>query len=72
MRLFWPETIRHLEAIAGHSSREQWTGLRDQLRGEQNLVIVFGSEIRGDELASLVKFGSAVAGDEVCLSRGLC
>ncbi len=58
-----------LEAIAGHSSREQWIGLRDQLRGEQNLVIVSGSEIRGADVASLVKFGAGVPGTKfVCLA----
>src|ERR1700730_15872015 len=42
--------------------------LRDQLRGEQNLVIIFGSEIRGVDVASLVKFGSGVPGAKfVCL-----
>ena len=42
--------------------------LREQLRGEQNLVIVFGSEIRGNDIASLVKFGSGVAGAKfICL-----
>ena len=41
---------------------------RDQLRGEQNLVIIFGSEIRGNDIASLVKFGSGVAGAKfICL-----
>jgi len=42
--------------------------LREQLRGEQNLVIVFGSEIRGNDIASLVKFGSGIAGAKfICL-----
>jgi NADH-quinone oxidoreductase subunit G len=42
--------------------------LRDELRREQNLVIIFGSEIRGTDIASLVKFGSALAGTKyVCL-----
>jgi NADH-quinone oxidoreductase subunit G len=41
---------------------------REQLRGEQNLVIVFGAEIRGNDIASLVKFGSGVAGAKlICL-----
>ena len=29
-------------------NKEAWIALREKLRGEQNLVIVFGSEIRGD------------------------
>jgi NADH-quinone oxidoreductase subunit G len=51
------------------SSREQWIALRDKLRGEQNLVIIFGSEVRGQDVASLVKFGSAISGAKfVCLA----
>jgi NADH-quinone oxidoreductase subunit G len=43
--------------------------LRDKLRGEQNLVIIFGSEVRGADIASLVKFGSAIPGAKfVCLA----
>ena len=45
-----------------------WSALRDKLRGEQNLVIIFGSEIRGETIASIVKFGSAVPGAKfLCL-----
>ena len=43
--------------------------LRDQLRGEQNLVIIVDSEVRGAHIASLVKFGSAIPGAKfVCLA----
>ncbi len=43
--------------------------LRDKLRGEQNLVIIFGSEIRGDDVASLVAFGSGISGARfICLA----
>ncbi|MGA8273592.1 MAG: molybdopterin-dependent oxidoreductase, partial [Candidatus Sulfotelmatobacter sp.] len=49
--------------------REQWKSLREKLRGEQNLVIVFGSEFVGEHLSSLVKFGSAITGAKfVCLA----
>lgn len=49
--------------------RSQWTALRDKLRGEQGLVIVFGSEIRGADISSLVKFASGIQGAKlVCLS----
>jgi NADH-quinone oxidoreductase subunit G len=49
-------------------NREAWTGLRDKLRGEQNLIIIFGSELRGNDIASLVKFGSAIEGAKfICL-----
>jgi NADH-quinone oxidoreductase subunit G len=33
------------------------TALRDALRNEPNLMIVFGSELRGDAIDALVKFG---------------
>ena len=48
--------------ISSSTSKDAWIALRDKLRGEQNLVIVFGSEIRGDDLANLVKFGSGISG----------
>jgi NADH-quinone oxidoreductase subunit G len=51
------------------SPHEQWKELRDKLRGEEKLVIIFGSELRGEALTSLVKFGSAVSGAKfVCLA----
>ncbi len=55
--------------ITSSNSKDAWATLRDKLRGEQNLVIVFGSELRGGDLASLVKFGSAIPGAKfVCLA----
>ena len=45
-----------------------WAGLRDKLRSEQNLVIIFGSELRGDAIVSLVRFASGIEGAKlVCL-----
>ena len=53
---------------AGDSPAQDWTALRDKLRAEQNLVIIFGSEIRGNDIASLVAFGSAIPGAKfICL-----
>jgi len=46
-----------------------WAALRDKLRGEKNLIVIFGSEIVGASIASLVKFGSSIEGAKfVCLS----
>ncbi|HTZ95547.1 MAG TPA: NADH-quinone oxidoreductase subunit NuoG [Terriglobales bacterium] len=46
-----------------------WAALRDKLRAEQNLVIIFGSELRGETIASLAKFASGIAGAKlICLS----
>src|SRR3989440_4953143 len=47
---------------------EQWLPLREKLRGEQNLAIMFGSELPGDAIAELVKFASSIPGAKlVCL-----
>jgi NADH-quinone oxidoreductase subunit G len=54
--------------VTENTNREAWTAMRDKLRAEQNLVIIFGSELRGDAIASLVKFGSEIpAAKFVCL-----
>jgi NADH-quinone oxidoreductase subunit G len=56
-------------ADTGGSNKEGWSALRDKLRAEQNLVIIFGSEIRGGDIASLVTFGSAISGAKfICLA----
>jgi NADH-quinone oxidoreductase subunit G len=59
-----------VDAIANEkTNRDAWISLRDKLRGEQNLIIIFGSEIRGNDIASLVKFGSTLQGAKfVCLA----
>jgi NADH-quinone oxidoreductase subunit G len=55
--------------ISSSTNKDAWVALRDKLRGEQNLVIVFGAELRGNDLASLVKFGSGISGAKfVCLA----
>jgi NADH-quinone oxidoreductase subunit G len=58
------------DALAGEATnKDAWTALREKLRGEQNLVIIFGSEIRGGDLANLVAFGSGISGAKfVCLA----
>jgi len=55
--------------IGASTNKDAWVALRDKLRGEQNPVVVFGSELRGDDLASLVKFGSEISAAKfVCLA----
>ncbi|MCU1300088.1 MAG: NADH-quinone oxidoreductase, chain [Candidatus Sulfotelmatobacter sp.] len=55
--------------VDSSAKKEEWIALRDKLSGEQSLVIVFGSELRGKDVASLVKFGSAGSGAKfVCLA----
>jgi len=58
------------DTIAGEkTNREAWVALREKLRSEQNLIIIFGSEIRGSDVVALVKFGSAISGAKfVCLA----
>jgi NADH-quinone oxidoreductase subunit G len=51
------------------TSKETWVALRDKLRGEQGLVIVFGSEIRGNDLTNLLEFGYEISGAKfICLA----
>ena len=50
-------------------TRDSWSALREKLRGEANLVIIFGSEIHGNDIASMVKFGSGILGAKyICLA----
>jgi len=49
-------------------SREAWVALREKIRAEQNLVVVFGSEVRGHDIERLVSFASTLAGAKlICL-----
>jgi len=53
---------------AGSDTRDALKALRDKLRTEQNLVIVLGSEIRGHDISSLIKFGSSIPRSKfICL-----
>lgn len=56
------------KAVAALGAKGDWAALRDKLKSENGLVIVFGAEVRGAEIASLAKFASAVPGAKlVCL-----
>ena len=53
----------------GPDAREGARATRDKLKGEQNLVISFGSEIRGNDIAALVQFASGIPGAKlICLA----
>ncbi len=55
--------------VSASINKEAWFALRDQLRGEQNLVIIFGSEIRGAAILQLISFGSGIPGAKfICLA----
>lgn len=55
------------DALAGVTPKETFAELRDQLKKEQGLVIVFGSELRGDDVKALVDFGLAQNARFLCL-----
>jgi NADH-quinone oxidoreductase subunit G len=53
---------------SAETGRDAWIALRDKLRGEANLIIVFGSELRGKDIASVAQFGSGIPGAKLlCL-----
>jgi NADH-quinone oxidoreductase subunit G len=47
--------------------KEQWNGLRDKLRSEKDLVIIFGSEVVGENIHALAKFAAGSGAKLVCL-----
>ncbi len=55
--------------VSASSTKGDWLALRDKLKTEQNLVIIFGSEIRGAAVGNVVKFGSSLSGAKfICLA----
>jgi NADH-quinone oxidoreductase subunit G len=54
--------------LSPHLTREALTALREKIRGEKPLVIIFGSEVRGADVRTLVDFGLAQGARFVCLS----
>jgi NADH-quinone oxidoreductase subunit G len=55
--------------VTSSTNKEAWMSMRDKLRGEQNLVIISGAEIRGSRIANLATFGSGVVGAKfICLA----
>jgi len=53
----------------GHSSSKGWEDFRNQLRGEDNLIIIFGSEIVGASVHSLADFAESIRGAKlICLA----
>jgi NADH-quinone oxidoreductase subunit G len=54
--------------VSDGTTREAWTALREKIRGEQNLVIAFGSEIRGRAVEQLASFAGTLTGAKlICL-----
>ena len=56
------------DSAADTAARSGLTSLREKLRAEKNAVIIFGFEIRGSDVAALVKFGSTLPESKfICL-----
>jgi NADH-quinone oxidoreductase subunit G len=61
------DSLVNAEADGG-LTRDAWIAMRDKIKGEQNMVIAFGSELRGQDIAKLVSFASALTGAKlICL-----
>jgi NADH-quinone oxidoreductase subunit G len=54
--------------VTDGTTRDAWIALREQIRGSQNLIIAFGSELRGQDIAKLVGFAGSLTGAKlICL-----
>ena len=54
--------------VTDMTNREAWTALREKVRAEQNLIIAFGSELRGADVQKLTAFASSLTGAKlICL-----
>ncbi len=58
-----------LDSLASDNmNRDAWMAVREKVRGEQNLVIAFGSELRGQDVQQLVNFAASLTGAKlICL-----
>jgi NADH-quinone oxidoreductase subunit G len=48
-------------------TRDAIRDLRDKLKDERELIVIFGSEVRGEDIGTLVKWGSAQGAKFICL-----
>jgi NADH-quinone oxidoreductase subunit G len=61
------------EAAAGAltgagASTDALKRLRDEVKGQKNPIIIFGSELRGEDITALVKFGNGLGARFICLA----
>jgi len=55
--------------VTDMTNRDAWIALRDKVRAEQNLVIAFGSELRGGDIQKLASFSSSLTDAKlICLA----
>src|SRR6185437_6420591 len=55
-------------ALTGASgSNDALKQLRDELKAQKDLIIIFGSELQGADVAALVKFGNGLGAKFICL-----
>ncbi len=50
------------EALPAGADRDSWNRFREKLRKEKDVVVVFGSEVKGEDVARLVRFGDTLEG----------
>ena len=56
------------QLIGDTMTRDAWIALREKIRAEQNMVIAFGSELRGHDVEKLVSFAANLTGAKlICL-----
>jgi NADH-quinone oxidoreductase subunit G len=53
--------------LSDGGSRDSLSSLRDKLHGEKELVIAFGSELRGEDIQTLVQFAKSIGAKLICL-----
>jgi NADH-quinone oxidoreductase subunit G len=52
---------------SGHLNADVLRGFRDAVKAEQGLIIIFGSELRGGDIQTLVNFGAGLGAKFICL-----
>jgi NADH-quinone oxidoreductase subunit G len=56
------------QLVSDTMTREAWIALREKIRAEQNLIVIFGSEVRGHDVEKLANFASGLTGARlICL-----
>ena len=52
------------ERLGSAIGSEAWKAFREKLRGEQKLVVIFGAELRGKDIATVVNLQASVPGSK--------